>query len=98
MWSIKIPAVPIDSGLSKSHGEGTHSPAAEGSQFGRLEKKPNTLSTQCFKDFKLQQSLLGANSFCLFLLINAARQSVQTLPLFLLVSLEYEETFALLSL
>ncbi len=30
--------------------EGTHSPAGEGvgkSQFGRLEKKPNTLSTPC---------------------------------------------------
>ncbi len=49
-------------------------------QLGRLKKRPSTLSTQCFKDFKLQQSLFRANNFRPVLLINAARQSVQTSP------------------
>ncbi len=42
------PPIPFPPPLPEPKGEGTHSPAGEGvvgSQFGRLEKKPSTLST-----------------------------------------------------
>ncbi len=38
-------------------GEGTHSPLGEGgSQFGRLEKKPSSLSTQCTRSLGVRVS------------------------------------------